>query len=108
MVIKVSEAAKQQIEVAANETGAENLPLRIATVRTPDGGLDYRMGFDDAGIAGGDSQDEAGNVTIVVAADEQAILDGTELDYVEIEPGQYHFIFKNPNDPSHARPGKKR
>jgi len=87
MIIKVTEAAQAQIETAARDTGADGLPLRVATVRTPEGGLDYRMGFDDEGLKAGDSQDQAGSVVIVVASEDQAILEGTTLDYVEIEPG---------------------
>ncbi len=29
---------------------------------------------------------------------------GATLDYVELQPGQHHFIFMNPNDPDHAPP----
>jgi len=107
MIIKVTESAQAQIEAAARDSGADGLPLRIATVRTPDGGLDYKMGFDDDGIKDDDSQDTAGSVVVVVAPDEQALLEGTTLDYVEIEEGQHHFIFDNPNDPGHAKKKKK-
>lgn len=107
MIIKVTENAQAQIEAAGKDSGADNLPLRIATIRTPDGGLDYRMGFDDEGIKDGDSQDQAGSVVVVVAPDDQALLEGTTLDYVEIEQGEHHFIFDNPNDPGHARKKKK-
>ena len=103
MIINVTENAIRQIEIAAKQSGATDLPLRIATVRTPEGGLDYRMGFDDKGIKAGDSRDAAGNITVVVSADEQTLLEGTILDYVEIEQGRFHFIFDNPNDPSHSR-----
>lgn len=107
MTIIVTEEAQRQIEVAASQSGATGLPLRIATARTPDGGLDYRMGFDDEGVKEGDSQDQVGQVMIVVSPDEQPLLEGTTLDYVEIESGQFHFIFDNPNDPSHAKKKKK-
>ena len=103
MVIQVTDAARIMVETAAKETEASGLPLRIAAVRTPEGGLDYRMGFDDDGIKDGDSQDMAGTVTIVVSAEDQPLLEGTTLDYVEIEPGDHRFIFDNPNDPSHAK-----
>ncbi len=107
MTINVTEEAQKQIELAASQSGASGLPLRIATARTPDGGLDYRMGFDDEGVKHDDSQDQAGEVIIVVAADDQPLLEGTTLDFVEIESGEFHFIFDNPNDPSHAKKKKK-
>jgi len=80
------------------------MPLRIAAVRTEDGGLDYKMGFDDEGVKEGDSEVAAGSVTIVAAAaEEYPILEGTKLDYVEIEDANRHFIYDNPNAPSHAK-----
>ena len=103
MVIQVTDAARIMVEMAAKETEAAALPLRIAVVRTPEGGLDYKMGFDDEGIKDGDSQDMAGSVTVVVSTEDQPLLEGTILDYVEIEPGDHRFIFDNPNDPSHAK-----
>ncbi len=103
MTINVTQDAIRQIEIAAEQSDATGLPLRIATTHTPEGGLDYRMGFDDEGVKDGDSQDYAGNIMVIVSADEQPLLEGTILDYVEIEQGQFHFIFDNPNDPSHSR-----
>ena len=107
MIIEATEAARIMLETAAKESDARELPLRIAAVRTPDGGLDYKMGFDDDGIKDGDSQDAAGSVTIVVAAEDHPILEGTKLDYVEIEQGDHRFIFDNPNDPSHTKKKSK-
>jgi iron-sulfur cluster assembly protein len=107
MVIEVTEAARIMVETAAKESNAVGLPLRIAAVRTPEGGLDYRMGFDEEGVKDGDSQDAAGTVMIVVSAEDQPLLDGTRLDYVEIEHGDHRFIFDNPNDPSHSKKKQK-
>lgn len=108
MIINITQNAQTQIEVTAKDSGAEGLPLRIATIRTPDGGLDYKMGFDDDGIKDDDSQDNAGKVVVVVSPEDQSLLEGTTLDYVEIEQGQYHFIFDNPNDPGHAKKKKSK
>jgi iron-sulfur cluster assembly protein len=107
MVIEVTESARIMIETAAKESSAIGLPLRIAAVRTPEGGLDYRMGFDEEGIKDGDSQDAAGTVTVVVSEEDQPLLEGTRLDYVEIEQGDHRFIFDNPNDPSHSKKKQK-
>ena len=107
MIIEVTDAARIMLETAAKESDAMGIPLRIAAARTPDGGLDYKMGFDDEGVKDGDSQDAAGTVTIVVAAEDHPILEGTKLDYVEIEQGDHRFIFDNPNDPSHAKKKSK-
>lgn len=107
MVIEATDAARIMLETSAKESDAIGVPLRIAAVRIPDGGLDYKMGFDDEGIKDGDSQDTAGSVTIIVAAEDHPILEGTKLDYVEIEQGDHRFIFDNPNDPSHAKKKSK-
>ena len=107
MVIEATDAARIMLERAAKESDAIGVPLRVAAVRIPDGGLDYKMGFDDEGIKDGDSQDAAGSVTIIVAAEDHPILEGTKLDYVEIEQGDHRFIFDNPNDPSHAKKKSK-
>ena len=107
MIIEVTDAARIMLEAAAKESDARDLPLRIAAIRTADGGLDYKMGFDDEGVKDGDSQDAAGSVTVVVAAEDQPLLEGTKLDYVEIEEGDHRFIFDNPNDPSHAKKKSK-
>jgi iron-sulfur cluster assembly protein len=32
------------------------------------------------------------------------LLTGAMLDYVELNPGEWRFIFINPNDPSHKPP----
>jgi len=32
------------------------------------------------------------------------LLDQATMDYVEIEPGQFHFIFLNPKDPNYRPP----
>lgn len=106
MTIIVTEDAQKMIEQAATDPAVSDMPLRIGVTRTPDGGLDYLMGFDENGIKDGDSQDQAGSVTVVVAAEDQPLLEGTKLDYVEIEQGRFHFIFDNPNDPSHSKKKK--
>ena len=34
------------------------------------------------------------------------LLKGTVIDFVELEPGQFHFIFMNPNDTNCTPPGE--
>ena len=97
----VTRAAAKQIRRTAAAGDTEELALRIAASRTGDGGIDYRMGFDDAGVD--DTLLSTNGVDVVIAAADKALLNGTVLDHVEIEPGEYRFIFLNPNDP-HYRP----
>ena len=41
---------------------------------------------------------------MIIAKEHKALLNGTRLDFVEMEDGQMHFIFLNPNDPSYVEP----
>ena len=79
----------------------EELALRIAPARGPDGNIEYTMGFDEVGVA--DTLINSAGVDVVFRSHDKALLNGTTLDYVEIEPGENRFIFLNPNDP-HYRP----
>ncbi|MGC1952410.1 MAG: iron-sulfur cluster assembly accessory protein [Gammaproteobacteria bacterium] len=77
------------------------LALRIAASRMPDGGIDYRMGFDEIGEQ--DTHVTSEGIDIVIAKPDLMLLNGAVMDFVEIEPGQFQFIFMNPND-SHYTP----
>jgi iron-sulfur cluster assembly protein len=94
--ITVTPAAARQIRVAAAASGSGRLALRIAAERDADGSIDYRMGFDNA--RSGDLALDAGGIELVVAEERADLLDGMTLDYVELEPGDFRFIFANPND----------
>ena len=100
----VTRAAAKQIRRSAASGDAEELALRIAASRAGDGGIDYRMGFDDVGA--GDVLLGANGVDVVIAAADKALLNGAVLDYVEIGSGDHRFIFLNPNDPHHRPPAE--
>lgn len=97
-MITVTPAAVQQIRIAASQSDADDLGLRIAARRDADGSIHYAMGFDEP--RGEDLVVPADGVALVVTAGEQDLLDGMTLDYVEYEAGDYRFIFINPNDQS--------
>ena len=94
-------AAAEQVLKAATESAAEGLPLRLAAARTPDGSIDYRLGFDDA--TEDDIRLNCAGVEVIMTLENVPLLNDATMDYVEIEPGQFHFIFLNPQDP-HYRP----
>jgi iron-sulfur cluster assembly protein len=96
--ITVTPAAARQIRVAAAASDSERLALRIAARRDANGSIDYRMGFDNA--RKGDRALESEGVDLVVDGEHGELLDGMTLDYVEYEPGDFRFIFINPNDRS--------
>lgn len=100
-MFKVTKAAASQIRNSADSGDAEELALRIAATRKPDGAIEYQMGFDDVGVE--DVLLNSRGIDVVFANAHKELLNGTVLDYVEIEPGEFRFIFMNPNDP-HYRP----
>lgn len=94
-------AAAEQVLNAATESGTEGLPLRLAAARTADGSIDYRLGFDD--VTEDDIRLNCAGVEVIMTLENVPLLNDATMDYVEIEPGQFHFIFLNPQDP-HYRP----
>jgi iron-sulfur cluster assembly protein len=85
--------AAQQIRQAALESDAEQLALRVAARRLADGSIDYGMGFDE--VAENDARLLLEDVSVVIAAAHVDLLEDTVLDFVEMEPGQFNFIFVN-------------
>lgn len=101
-MFKVTAAAAEQVRSAAKQGGTEGLPLRLAAQQQADGSIDYRMGFDD--VSEDDIQLTSEGIDIVMAPEHVPLLDDATMDYVEIEPGQYHFIFLNPKDADFTPP----
>jgi iron-sulfur cluster assembly protein len=94
-MIKVTpDAAKQILKSFEND---EKSILRVAVQQKPDGDFHYIMGLDEA--KAGDTRFISNEIKIAVADEHVALLDKMEIDYVEINPDEYNFIFKNPNDP---------
>ena len=100
----VTRAAAKQVRRFAASGDTEELALRVTASRAGDGGIDYRMGFDDVGVD--DTLLSTNGVDVVIATADKTLLNGTVLDYVEIEPGDHRFIFLNPNDPHHRPPAE--
>lgn len=99
-MITITEPAAGQIRKAAGETGADNLFLRLA-VRVEDGGkFEYGMGFDERKDT--DTHWTSNGIHVLVAEPCKNLLEGATLDYVELNPGDFQFIFANPNDPTHT------
>lgn len=95
-LITVTPDAARQIGAAAGSSDASGLALRIAASREADGSLDYAMGFDN--VRKGDIAFTSEDVPLVVAVEHRELLAGMTLDFVEYEPGDFRFIFINPND----------
>lgn len=99
-IISISPSALTQIKNSMEQH--PNLALRVAAKVAPDESLEYGMGFDE--VKEDDATFEIDGVQIVIAPNCLELLNGAHLDYVEIEPNQFQFIFLNPNDPNYKPP----
>ena len=104
-MINVTPEAAKQISESAKQGQSEGLALRIAAKRKDDGSIEYMMGFDDAHYDE-DIEVTSEGVKLVTGAGYVELLNGMTIDFVEIEPGQFNFIFMNPNDPSYQAPSE--
>lgn len=101
-IVTFSPAAMAQIKKSAHDGEHGGLALRIAAKMSSDETIDYGLGFDE--IKQGDTQFEHDGLKIVIDEASAELLHGAHVDFVEIEPGQRHFIFMNPNDPNYKPP----
>jgi len=104
-MIRLTEDAANQITAQIKASGDETDPLRIAVTKHEKfKGFQYLMGFDKAND--NDSVFEVRGVNMVVNKDISDVLNGMEIDYVEVEgkDEESQFIFKNPNDPTYKAP----
>jgi len=101
-MFKVTKAAGAELKRSMQHHDFDDMPLRVAAQRAADGSIEYQMGFDEAGP--GDTMFSSSGIDVVVARDHLVLLNGTELDFVELEEDGNNFIFKNPNDPNYIAP----
>jgi iron-sulfur cluster assembly protein len=101
-MFRLTPQAANEVRRSIEQGGHGGLALRIAARQMPDGGIDYRIGFDEIGEI--DTHLTCEGIDIVFAKQHLALLNGAVMDYVEIEPGQFRFIFMNPNDSHYAPP----
>lgn len=102
MIIITPVAAEQILKSFKNES---NSVLRIAVQEKPNGDFHYIMGMDEPKNT--DTRFVSNDVKIAVAEEHSALLDKMEIDYVETNPDEFNFIFKNPNDPKYQQPTSK-
>ena len=104
-MITITPAAAAHIRHSANEGKMEGMSMRIAAKRNPDGSMHYGMGFDDNNLEG-DIHIDADGIDVVIGDSSLILLEGTTLDYVELETDNWQFIFMNPNDSNYTPPPK--
>lgn len=101
-MFKLTQAAAEQVRVAAQQGGTEGMALRLAAAKRPDGTIDYKMGFDE--VSEEDIRFASEGVDIVMAPEFVPLLDRATLDFVELQPGERQFIFLNPEDVEYRPP----
>lgn len=90
-------AAEQILQAITAQQGApETQCLRVAA-KVEDGEIVYGMGFDEEREH--DALIESGGVKLLIAPRSQELLVGAILDFVELQPGEFKFVFINPNEP---------
>ena len=103
-MITITPKAAEQIKLSAEQGKSEGMSLRIAAERTDDNSIHYGMGFDDS--KENDVIVAAGDIDVIISTSSAELLKNTTLDYVELEPEKFEFIFMNPNDPNYKPPSQ--
>lgn len=94
-MIKITDAAAMQIRIAAALPDVAGMVLRVAAKRLNDDSIHYGMGFDQEREA--DEQVVINGVELLIAKTSLPFIQGVTLDYVEMETGDFRFIFIPPN-----------
>tara|TARA_B100001079_G_scaffold8835_1_gene7445 strand:+ start:4240 stop:4569 length:330 start_codon:yes stop_codon:yes gene_type:complete len=102
MTLEISKSAADQIGKSIENKETEGEAMRIAARRLEDGTIDYAMGIDV--IHEEDFTSNSQGLEVIVAPTSDLLLTGARLDYVEMDDGEMHFIFLNPNDPNYSSP----
>jgi iron-sulfur cluster assembly protein len=103
-MITVTPAAAAQIKLSAEQGKTEGMSLRIAATRNADNSIHYGMGFDES--KEDDVTVTTEDIDIVVSAASAELLKNATIDFVELEPEKFQFIFMNPNDPDYKPPSE--
>lgn len=102
-LITITPAAVAQLRIALSAADDAELGLRAAARRTPEGDIEYGMGLDEPR-----EQDELidvdDGIKVLVSVASRDLIAGTEIDYVEVGPGEFRFVFYRP-DASQAPSG---
>lgn len=101
-MFKMTETAANQVRAAAKQGGTEGMALRMAARMKEDGSFDYLMGFDQ--LKDEDLRVTSHGVDVIMAPEFVPLLEETVMDYVEMEEGDFRFIFLNPKDANYTPP----
>lgn len=92
-MVTVTENAASEIRKLQEDTGSEEMCLRISVMPGGCSGNEYRLGFDNE--KEGDIKFESNGVTLLTDLHSLSMMDGTEIDYVKSLQGS-NFVFSNP------------
>ena len=105
-MITITKNAVEEIKLSAHNPETEGMLLRFSVDKNADG-WQYLMGFDEL-RSGSDIHLESNGIEYIVAYEDKEALDGTTIDFDEIDPeAGYGFIFLNPNDTSFTPPTER-
>lgn len=90
-MFNVTPTAAQEILAAAARSDAAGMALRIAARQTADGSIEFGMGFDEEREDDVPAHFDA--LKVLIGSPSKPLLDDTVLDFVEVEPGQFDFVF---------------
>jgi iron-sulfur cluster assembly protein len=97
-MFSMTPSASQEILAAAQRNDAVGMALRVAARQAADGSIDYGMGFDEE--REDDEPLHFAGLTVLLGSPSVPLLADTVLDYVEVAPGEFDFIFIPPPEPT--------
>ena len=96
-MISITAAAAERVRDQGPGDADEPVHLRVAARVDETGAVEFGMGFDEP--RAGDAEIAAEGVVLLVAPASRELLDGVILDYLEVEPGEFRFVFARANEP---------
>lgn len=94
-MILITDKAAEQFKTSIERLGEDNPVLRISARMSPDHGIVYKMGFDEAYET--DVSCDANGIKVVFDKDSEPHVKGMAIEFGELD-GKEQFIFINPND----------
>ena len=87
-------AAEQLVRAAAAQPASRHQPLLRVPAKRDDNAGDpvYGLGFDDE--REDDLVIDGGGITVLISPRSQPLLENTTLDFSEVQPGEFQFIFR--------------
>jgi iron-sulfur cluster assembly protein len=95
-------AAAIRILDSAQQSDAIGMALRVAAKIEEDGQLTFGLGFDDEREH--DLSYECEGLTVLIAPPSRELLEGMLLDFVEVEAGDWQFVFLQTEAPGSCPP----